>query len=214
MILFNYASLAWVLATPAVVSAVPNKMSLKACGLHGNPKRCSIDTSHFSTSKPDGDEIQLDFGQGHRYSCRSKATVHGSNYHASCSSTSNNDGIEGTMNVIKRRNPKNGRDCMHGSLSVNDEICQFSPDATCDEIVVECKAAADFPQPAEPRRPPPIVDAKYAGGDGSMVKTSGLFRKLVTYFRGSSSISSNNPALVFDDSGGNLDIMVVWTKAS
>ena len=219
----NTATLSCLLLVLAPSSyAQPNIMSLKSCGVNGNARKCTVDRSHFNINKPDGDIVQIDFGHGHRYACRSQGTAHGAAWHANCSSGSSSDGgVDGTMNVVSRGTNSQGQDCTHGSLSVTGDICQFGPDATCGEIIVECKPASEFPQGAEPRG---VAKDHFVGSRGDEVELSSRFRKLVTdpvdekrKQKGVTSLLRGATAHhrgLADDLGGNLDIMVVWTKNS
>lgn len=194
-------------------SAKPNEMSTKSCGMNGNPRKCTVDTSQFDVEQPDGTVSQLDLGNGHVYSCRARRTAHGKGYHGSCAARGkpvDGDGI-GDLNLVARGKSSQGEDCITGSLSAEGQICQIRPDATCDNTVVECKPSSEYPDEGDALE---VIEDVLVG-------SSGLFRKLVTdpvdqersRLRGPVTPIHNHRGL-YDDLGGNLDTMVVWTKAA
>lgn len=123
----------------AMVNMTSNKLGLQQCGVQGKSQRCYVDRSAFNPKLLASDIIDIDFGPGRRYTCRSNGR--GS---STCDSGLFGNKV-GTMNVITRGKNSLGETFIFGSTSVGGDICHFSPDATGVNTIVECKPSSEFP---------------------------------------------------------------------
>ena len=118
------------------------------------------------------------------------------------------DGDARDANFIKRID-HNGKDKVFGSIRVGSDICQIRPNAV-GEGEITCTAESDFEDEEEPLDGFGQVgtdsgrDLSVAGNNPSAFDQTEAMHAI----RGSGSRSRN----LYDDSGANIDIMVVWTK--
>jgi len=161
---------------------------------------CLIDTAGLDL---DSDSISFELTtKGTVLQC-DQVPTQGQSWHGNC----NNGGI---ANLLKtgRKNAR-GEDLIHGSVvdADSDLICQLSPDAKGINRVL-CTPTSDFPPEDEPHDLPPETDAT--------VKHGGQHRNLALDAM-ESDMASDKMSLrrgdrqLLDDSGANLDILVVWT---
>lgn len=120
------------------------KLSIRACGLQGEPRRCAVDSSEFDPMFQEGDVIDIDFGPEHCYTCHANHRGSGA-----CVSISPGKNLMGALNVITRGTDSHGGDNIFGSTSVGGEICDFSPDATGSTLIVQCKSENEYPSETE-----------------------------------------------------------------
>ncbi|KAL3763709.1 hypothetical protein ACHAWU_008031, partial [Discostella pseudostelligera] len=152
-----------------------------------------------------GDVIDIDFGPGRQYKCHSQ----GRGGSSTCTTATAADGslfgtaIVGDMNVVTRGKNSRGEDYIFGSTSVGDDICDIGPDATGSNIV-QCKSMRNYP---------PEADVEVLVTGEKPIRNSSANSSAVAG-RPSSLLPHHHSGLAVDDLGGNIDVMVVWTKRS
>jgi hypothetical protein len=141
------AAMVFVHAAPTATSSKPttNKLRFQKCGLQGKSKRCTVDRSAFNPKLLAGDIIDIDFGPGRRYTCRSN----GRGGSSACDSGLFGKKEVGDMNVITRGKNSRGEAYIFGSTSVGGEICDFGPDATGNNTIVDCNLMSEYPPEAD-----------------------------------------------------------------
>lgn len=113
-----------------------------------------------------------------------------------------------------------GEKLLFGSVVAGDDICRFAPDAKGNNGVI-CTPAANYPAEAEPKSA--IEEIQVVVNDDGRVrkliadpldKPSSFLPRTSYGLKGSLANAKNqtNRRGLLDDAGGNLDIMVVWTK--
>lgn len=68
--------------------------------------------------------------------------------------------LPGEINFITRGTNSLGEPNIFGSTNIDGEICDFSPDATGLNLIVQCKMASDYPPELDPPPPPQETNAR------------------------------------------------------
>lgn len=129
---------------PPTTTKKKNKLGVTNCQGKSS-RRCTVDPSLFNPKFLAGDVIDVDFGPGRRYKCHSKGQGGSSTCSTVETSLFGGASVVGDMNVVTRGKNSRGENYIFGSTSVGLEICDFSPDATGMNTIVECSLASEYP---------------------------------------------------------------------
>ena len=120
----------------------------------------------------------------------------------------NCDGDARDANFIKRKD-RDGNDKVYGSIRVGTDICQIAPDAN-GEGEIKCTPESAFDKEEEALVAP---EEDEEADSGTRHLGFGYTPSNTTYaMRGSANQGADNQRRLYDNSGANIDIMVVWTK--
>lgn len=194
--------------------------SVKAKDCKGS--KCTIDTSALDIND-DVESISFELtGSGHTTKCKK---VERGNSGKAAKWVGKCDG-GGSANLVQRGTNSKGEALLYGSVVDLDtkDICRFTPDAEGNNGAI-CTPAADYPAEAEAKS---VVEEEQV----VVVDDDGRLRKLVadpskkpssSFLPKTFGLKGSVPVInmknqtrrgLLDDSGGNLDILVVWTKTS
>ena len=175
------------------------------CKTLKNRRKCRLDTKTLNLDSNKEVEIIVT-ANGRKIKCRK--TFNGSKTHWS----GNCDGDADDANFIARFD-KNGKKSIHGSIHVGNEICQIGPNILGDEEIL-CIPKNEFQTEDDPRSIPPEESPNNLRMLPS--DTNFGFIPVVVNNAMSSSLRGrnhhNDGRQLFDNSGGNIDVLVVWTK--
>lgn len=119
------------------------------------------------------------------------------------------DGDAQDANFVKHKD-HSGNEKVYGSIRVGSDICHIAPNADGDDEI-DCAPESDFEQDNEPVEAP--EDKHEENGSRQLVfgytPTSSIVN--VTHaMRGSAGSTAGRR--LYDDSGANIDVLVVWTN--
>jgi hypothetical protein len=157
-------------------------------------------------------ELNVDDKNGRTIKCEKKLNKFNNMWYGSC------DGDADDMNVIKRYDEVDGTERIFGSIHVGDDVCRISPNIDDGELDIDCKPKNSYKAEDAPKK-----------SSGTAVLPPERRRHLNTLF-GFTPMNDNvtndqgvslrgynqteHRRRLFDDSGSNIDVMVVWTKAA
>jgi hypothetical protein len=124
----------------------------------------------------------------------------------------NCDGDAEDANFIRRKD-KNGKSRIFGSIVIGSDMCQFGPSLN-DVDQISCKPLKDYDEIAKEDEPDDDKDIEYHE------RTRNLHFGFIAANISDTDATSNylrkqNPMYhrdLFDNSGSNIDVMVVWTR--
>jgi hypothetical protein len=165
-----------------------NKIAATQCAVFKNRRRCKLNTNTIDLDV--GGVVQLIVDQGGRtIKCNNKRTNGFGKWYGTC------DGDADDANFIKKVD-QHGNENLFGSIHVGNEICQIAPNVNGGSEIV-CTPESDFKAEDSPVQ--------------SQNKTyPHEFRNLRYGFTPRIN-ETNARRVLFDDSGTNVDILVVWT---
>jgi hypothetical protein len=166
---------------------------------------CTIDGNNFSKCTFDGYQLTVNLGLE-----SSLHLVSNSGEIVECNILSTKNGWHGEQcggnahdaNFIRRKD-HNGIDKIFGSIRIGTDVCSIKPDAVGVEKMA-CTPERDFPPPGDAVKPPVNSNEEY----------DAHVRKLHVGFDPMHAIggaTDHQGRLLYDDSGSNIDVMVVWT---
>jgi hypothetical protein len=165
-----------------------NKIAATQCAIFKNRRRCKLNRNTIDLDV--GGVVQLIVSQGGRtIKCNNKRTNGFGKWYGTC------DGDADDANFIKNID-QYGNETLFGSIHVGNEICQIAPNINGNTEIV-CTPESDFKAEDVPIQ---AQNKEYPHE----------FRKLRFGFSPITNETKSRRVL-FDDSGANIDIMVVWT---
>jgi hypothetical protein len=172
------------------------------CIVQGKSSRCKFDANLLNL--PTGSFLQLFDKNGKKVKCNKVAAKNGW-YGGQC------DGSSRDANFIQRKGT-NGLFKVFGSIRIGTDICRIQPNATGVEEMT-CTPETAFIPEEDGLIPPAGDDAQY---DAHVRNLHVGFDPTIRSLDDSAySIRGANGAhrqLPYDDSGANIDVLVVWTK--
>ena len=183
-------------------STAPNQVIARECITVNNRRRCKLNTKNLRLDADDEIEIVANTN-GPSIKCRKKLNKKG-RWHGSC------DGDASNANFIARIDG-NGKKSIFGSIHVGNDICQISPSADEDEEIT-CTPNIEFMDedlsmdvPGDALLDRGLTDQFRFGFIPSHNQTR--FNRSLRFDR-----KQNSRRRLYDDLGGNVDVLVVWTK--
>lgn len=165
-----------------------NKLAATQCAVFKNRRRCKLNANTVNLDV--GGVVELIVNQGGRtIKCNNKRTNGFGKWYGTC------DGDADDANFVKKVD-KYGNETLFGSIHVGNEICQIAPSANGGSEIL-CTPESDFKAEDTPI---PSQDKEYPNE----------FRNLRFGFSPHTN-ETNARRVLFDDSGANIDILVVWT---
>lgn len=120
----------------------------------------------------------------------------------------NCDGDARDANFVKRID-RDGNAKVYGSIRVGTDICQIAPNES-GEGEIKCTPESDFEDEEEPLVSP---EEDEESDSSTRLLGFGYTPSSTAYaMRGSATRIGGNQRRLYDDSGANIDIMVVWTN--
>jgi hypothetical protein len=171
------------------------------CTVQGKSSKCKFDPSQLNLAT--GSVMELLDKRGTKVKCKKLVTKNGW-YGGECDNNARD------ANFIQRRN-RNGSTKVFGTIRIGTDICHIQPNgAGVDEMT--CTPEADFPPEDDGLEPPTDGEEDYEARVRKMhVGFNPNFSDNSTYsVRGGA--NARHRKLPYDDSGANIDIMVLWTK--
>jgi hypothetical protein len=187
-------------------SSTSNKgATASRCIIFKNRRKCKLDTNSFNLDSDKAIELTVSTS-GRKIKCSKTFNKGKMHWHGSC------DGDADDANFIARFD-ENGKKSIHGSIHVGNEICQIGPNIFGDEEIL-CIPKSDFLAEDSPKSIPKEDDA---GSLRALFSDTHFgFTPSLPNIESQSSLRgkdhNNEVRRLFDDSGGNIDVMVVWTK--
>ena len=172
------------------------------CRLFSNRSTCKFDTSSLKFDVDTAIELIVTAG-GRKIKCNRQLNKGRSRWYGSC------DGDAEDANFITRID-KNGKESVHGTIQAGDDICRIRPNIL-GEQEIQCIPRSAFKAEDDPK------DSATEGSSDRLRKlTSDIeFGFVPAMDQNESQVAlRGNSRQLFDNSGANIDIMVVWTKAA
>ena len=177
------------------------------CKEFSNRNKCKFDTASLKFDVDNAIELVVNTG-GRKIKCNKLLNKGKSRWYGSC------DGDAEDANFITRVD-KDGKESVHGTIQVGDDICRISPNIL-GEQEIQCIPRDSFKSEDDPK------DIATSGNPERVRQlTSDTTFGFVPAFDQSlsqSPLRGNNQhdksRQLFDNSGANIDIMVAWTKAA
>ena len=186
---------------------IRNKATVSGCKFINNRRKCKLDAKSLQFDNSEKVELNIRKG-GRTIICKKAFNKRQTHWYGSC------DGDADDANFITRFD-KNGRRRLFGSIHVGNEICHIGPNIDGDDEIL-CIPKSDFQAEDDPRLSPNEENPENLR---LLANTSDMhfgFTPIIdtkespTVRRGSN--HHDNDRLLFDDSGANIDVLVVWTK--
>lgn len=177
------------------------------CKVFKNRSKCKFDTNSLKFDVDNVIELIVNSG-GRKIKCNKLLSKGKSRWYGSC------DGDAEDANFITRVD-KDGKERVHGSIQVGNSICRISPNII-GEQEIQCIPRTEFKEEDDPK------DAQTEGNPEKVrhltTDTKFSFVPAFAEIESQTSLRGNNrrddSRQLFDNSGGNIDVMVVWTKAA
>ena len=177
------------------------------CAIFKNRRKCLFNARNLRLDK--NSLLQLTVNtEGRTIQCIKKLGVGINQWYGSC------DGDAGDANFVTRSD-KNGISRVFGSIHAGNEICHIGPNLDGDDEIL-CIPKSDFPAEDESIHPPKEESPENLRLLANTIEMHFGFTPIIdtkespTVRRGSN--HHDNDRLLFDDSGANIDVLVVWTK--
>ena len=177
------------------------------CAIFKNRRKCLFNAKHLRLDK--NSPLQLTVSaEGRTITCNKNLGNGIKHWYGSC------DGDADDANFVTRFDT-NGISRVFGSIHVGDEICNIGPNIDGDDEIL-CIPESDFPAEDESRL---STEEQSPENLRLLANTNEMhfgFTPILdtiqspTLRRGSN--HHDNDRLLFDDSGANIDVLVVWTK--
>lgn len=184
-------------------TTAPNRATASDCTTVNNGRRCKLNTKNFRLD--DGDDIEIVAKtDGESIRCRKKKNKKKGRWYGSC------DGDARDANFIARLDG-NGKRSVFGSIHVGNDICQIAPSIDGEEEIT-CIPNIDFMDEDL------SMDVPVEGYNDRGLTSQYRFGFTPTHNQTRRSRSlrvddqHNSRRQLYDDLGGNIDILVVWTK--
>ena len=180
-----------------------NRAIASDCITVNNHRRCKLNTKSFTLD--DGDDIEIVArSDGQSIRCRKRQNNKRGRWFGDC------DGDAHDANFIARWDT-NGKRSVFGSLHVGDEICQIAPNIDGEEEMncipnvefMDEDLSMDVPEEGYRKRD---LSRQYRFGFTPAANQAHRARSL----RADNQNTSRRQ--LYDDLGGNVDVLVVWTK--
>ena len=175
------------------------------CRILKDRRKCKLDTNSLKLDSDKAIELIVSTS-GRTIKCNKTFNKGKTHWHGSC------DGDADDANFIARFD-ENGKKSIHGSIHVGNEICQIGPNIFGDEEIL-CTPTSAFQAEDNPRS----IPEEDGGGSPRVLSTDAKFGFVPSFKNVESQYSlrgqnrHNDGRQLFDNSGGNIDILVVWTK--
>jgi hypothetical protein len=189
---------------------ISNGAIASGCDATSNRRTCKFDTASLKLDVGTAIQFVIDTG-GRTITCRKIFNKGTQRWYGSC------DGDADDANFITRAD-RNGTERVFGSIRVGSDVCQIGPNIL-GEDEIRCIPQSDFKVEKEPMMAMNTENRRmYTERD-----TSSVFGFVSAYNQSESHNAlrgryhhdeEDADRVLFDDSGGNIDIMVVWTKAA
>ena len=184
-----------------VVQGVDEIIRAKRCNGSNRKKTCLFDSKKLNLDTA----TSIDFvaHNGKRIKCGKKKVNGDKVWYGSCA------GDASDANFIRRKDT-NGVLQVFGSVRVGPDVCQISPNEEgVDEMT--CTAFADFPPELDGVEAPPDDDITDRALQNML---SGYNPNVIVDHETDvlQALRGNFRRRLYDDSGANIDVMVVWTK--
>jgi hypothetical protein len=177
-----------VYATGCTASSTNWKCRFNATGLH-------VDTATT---------IQFVNYNGQRIKCNKNMIKRANIWHGTC------DGNARDANFVRRAD-KNGVPRIYGSIRIGSDVCQFRPNAFgYDEM--SCKSSTLFIEEEDPIEAPPLENEYHERTRNLHFGFNPSWSNDTTSAHSVRRGTKNTQRTLYDDSGSNIDVMVVWTK--
>jgi hypothetical protein len=202
----------WVVFVAFLASVVRSKAetisnaTATACTFKRKSSKCRFNSNNLQLDT--GTAIQLVVPNGRQINCQKLAIKKANVWHGQC------DGNARDVNFIRRKDLL-GKTRVYGSIRVGSDICRMAPNANgTDEIA--CVAESEFVAEEEAMVAPPEEEDDYAARvrnlhAGFHPEISNDTDTSSYAIRGGGGVHGHR-RLPYDDSGSNIDIMVVWTS--
>ena len=158
------------------------------CAVSNNRRRCKVSENSLNLDIGGVLEIKVNKG-GRTIKCNHKVTKGFGKWYGTC------DGDADDANFVKKVFP-NGKAAVFGSIHVGNEVCLIAPNTNGDMEIL-CTPESDFKSEDPPIEAP---NKEYPHE----------LRNLRFGFTPSVN-QSDTRRVLFDDSGANIDVLVVWT---
>ena len=170
------------------------------CTILKNRRKCLFTSKDIKLENNNLLQLVVNAG-GRTIQCNKKFGIGANQWYGNC------DGDADDANFIASFD-KSGKKNLFGSIHVGDEICRIGPNINGEDEII-CTPRSDFKAEDDPR----IVPTDGSPGKFRMLTTDTEFgftpsEKSVSL----RSLHSANIRALFDDSGNNIDTMVVWTR--
>jgi Metallo-peptidase family M12B Reprolysin-like len=179
----------------ACFALVRAQANVTSCSVKGEIARCKFNASQLNLATES--DLQLLDKTGKTVKC-SKLTTKNGWYGEQC------DGNARDANFIQRKN-RAGIFKVFGSIRIGTDICRIQPNATGTEEMT-CTPETDFPPEGDVLEPP--MDDK-DDSNGHVRNLPVGFDPTTDAMGGATDAHGRR---LYDDSGANIDILVVWTK--
>lgn len=170
-------------------ATITNKIVATQCTVFKNRRRCKSNTNSVALDAGGTIELVVKSG-GRKITCKNELMKGFGKWYGSC------DGDADDANFLKKVD-KNGNEILFGSIHVGNEICQIAPNLKGQTEII-CTPESAFKAEDVPNEAPK-KDYPHE------------LRNLRFGFTPKFNETDKRRAL-FDDSGANIDVMVVWTK--
>ena len=182
-----------------------NGATASNCKMVKNRRKCRLDTKTLNLDNSNEVEIIVT-ASGRKIKCSKTFNSGKAHWSGSC------DGDADDANFIARID-KNGKESIYGSIHVGNEICQIGPNIFGDEEIL-CIPKNEFKTEDDPRSIPPEDSPNKLRMLTSATKFGFIPANeniaINATLRGSNHHHENRQ--LFDNSGSNIDVLVVWTK--
>jgi hypothetical protein len=181
-----------------------NAATARDCKIKKNRRKCKLDTKSLKLDSGKAVELIVNTG-GRKIRCNKLFQKDKAHWHGSC------DGDADDVNFVVRFDTI-GKQSIFGSIHVGNEICQIGPNIFGHEEI-QCIPKSEFRSEDDPRDSPKedrlgksrVLDSDSKFGFIPVFDNS----EQKTLLRGKLHLDDGRQ--LFDNSGGNIDIMVVWT---
>ena len=180
-----------------------NRAIASDCITFNNRRKCKLNTKNIKLNEGDAIEI-VGSTNGDSIRCRKRLNRKKGRWYGSC------DGDARDANFISRDDGK-GKKSIFGSIHIGNDICQIAPSADGDEEM-NCIPSVEFMDEDLSMDVPDeaLLDrgltSQYMFGFTPSRNQNHLYRSLRVDNR------PNSRRQLYDDLGGNVDVLVVWTK--
>jgi hypothetical protein len=175
------------------------------CKILKNRRNCKFNTNNLKLDVDTSIELIVNSG-GRAIKCQKKLSKGNKGWYGSC------DGDADDANFVARVD-KNGKEGIFGSIQVGDDVCRVSPNVN-GEQEIRCIPKTEFKAEDAP------IDAltRKISGRHLIDNTTFGFVPAINQHEPKSSLRGQdqqvNERRLYDDSGGNIDVLVIWTKAA
>jgi hypothetical protein len=175
------------------------------CKILQNRRSCKFSTSNLKFDSDNSIELVVNAG-GRTIKCDKSLSKGYKGWYGSC------DGDADDANFITSVD-KNGNEKVFGSIQAGDDVCHIAPNVNGEQEIT-CKPKSEFKAEDAP------IDAltRDISGRYLSLDTKFGFIPMLNQNKTHPSLRRNdqdeNGRILYDDAGGNIDVMIIWTKAA